>query len=135
MANNEYQNSILDAIDYLIDNKICRLDRDKTIIGSVVGCNNTLTGDYKIAYGNSYIEAYSQNGESYNNNDSVYILIPSNNASDKKIILGKSTKVTNDDNITAVSAWQDNYNTIGRNVISDMESPVGLNSYLKNDNE
>lgn len=135
MANNEYQNSILDAIDYLIDNKISRLDRDKTIIGSVVGCNNTLTGEYKIAYGNSYIEAYSQNGESYNNNDSVYILIPSNNASDKKIILGKSTKVTNDDNITAVSAWQDNYNTIGRNVISDMESPVGLNSYLKNDNE
>ena len=45
----KYQKSILDAIDYLVNNRVQNLDRDKTIVAGIVACSNALKQEYKVS--------------------------------------------------------------------------------------
>jgi len=40
---NELQNSLLNAIDYLVNNRIDRINKDTTITCTIKKCENTLT--------------------------------------------------------------------------------------------
>ena len=132
MAANNLQNSLLQAIDYLVGNRIDKINRDTTITATIKKCTNSLENEYQVNYNGGFIYAYAQEGASYTENDSVYVLIPENDWSKRKIILGKSSAVTEDENITFVSSLINDYNMIGRNTIEDEDNifPQGLHSYL-----
>lgn len=89
MAQHDIENSIVDAIELLTENKIAKARLDKTIIATVVSCVNKTTGIYNVKYQEAIIEAYSSPNVSYNVNDSVYVLIPMNDIEADKFILGK----------------------------------------------
>lgn len=129
----KYQKSILDAIDYLVNNHVQNLDRDKTIVASILACSNALTQEYKVSYNGGTIVAYAQENTNYERNQSVYVLVPQGDFTQRKIIIGKATNVTEDKNITVVSSLMSDYNTIGRNTIEnhDKDPVCGLHSYLK----
>lgn len=81
---NQISENLFAAIDILIQERLKNLSFDKTIIGSIINKNET---EYLISYQNNKITAYSD--ISYEEGDSVYILIPENNFENKCFILGK----------------------------------------------
>ena len=131
----ELEQALLEAMDYLVNNRVENLDRDKTITATIVSCSNALTQEYQIQYNNGFLTAYAQEGASFKANELVYVLVPLGDFSQKKTIVGKASNVSDDTNITFVSSALNNYNSIGRNVIEDKgnNTPIGLNSYYKND--
>ena len=132
---NRFQDALADAVNYLVDKSVSKIDRDKTITATVVLCNNSLTNEYKLNYNNGVIVAYANEGASYRQNQLVYVLVPEGDFSKRKIILGPAAMLDNDDNITFVSSLLNDYNTIGDNVINDTHNqyPFGLHSYLRED--
>lgn len=135
MATSDLQGSLLQAIDYLVNNRIDKISKDVTITATIKKCTNSLTQEYQVNYNGGFLNAYAQEGASYSENQEVYVLIPENDWSKKKIIIGKASGVTEDDNITFVSSLINDYNMIGQNTIVDDKSslPQGLHSYLKNE--
>lgn len=132
----DYENALLDAINYCINNRVENLDRDKTITATIVSCSNALIGEYKVSYNDGFLDAYAQDGASFSPNQTVYVLVPEGDFSKRKTIVGKASNVSDDNNLTFVSSLLNSYNMIGQNVISvkdERDMPIGLNSYYKDD--
>lgn len=132
---NPFQDALTESIDYLVKNRINKLDRDKTITATIVACNNALTQSYKVNYNNGYITAYAAEGASYRPNQMVYVLVPEGDFTKKLMILGPASMTAGDENITFVSSILNDYNTIGDNTLIDDNNiyPLGLHSYLTED--
>ena len=126
------QDSLLQAIDYLINNRVDKISKDVTITATIKKVVNSLTGEYQVNYNGGFLNAYAQEGASYSENQEVYVLVPENDWSKRKLIIGKASQVTEDENITFVSSLINDYNMIGQNTIADTNSvlPQGLHSYL-----
>ena len=135
MAN--IQDSILQAVDTLLNKKVDSLKLDKTITATIVSCNNAKAGEYKVAYNGGNILAYADKGESYSENSTVYVLVPEGDFTKVKRIVGKAQAIDNDLNISFVSAALSDYNILGANSVKDPHKilPKGLSSYLKEDYE
>ena len=131
MANN-LQESLLQAIDYLVNNRIDKINRDTTITCTIKKCNNSLTQEYQVNYNGGFLNAYAQEGASYSENQEVFVLVPEGDFTKRKLIIGKASQVTEDENITFVSSLINDYNMIGQNTVVDTNSvlPQGLHSYL-----
>ena len=89
MANNNLQDVILKAIDIIATKKVKQAGYDKTVLATVISCEDEKKGKYKVKYQDSYWIAYSNNiNILYSQGSSVYILIPSGDMSKNKTILG-----------------------------------------------
>ena len=132
MATNNLQDSLLQAIDYLVNNRIDKINKDTTITATIKKCTNSLTQEYQVNYNGGFLIAYAQEGASYSENQEVFVLVPEGDFSKRKLIIGKASSVTEDDNITFVSSLINDYNMIGQNTIIDNNNvlPQGLHSYL-----
>lgn len=133
-SDNKYQGALLDAIDYLVNNRVQSLDRDKTIVATIVTCSNAITQEYKLSYNGGIIVAYAQDNANYSKDQRVYVLIPQGDMTQRKVIVGRATNAnSNDNNITFVSSLLSDYNTIGKNSVNNngLDPVCGLNSYLK----
>lgn len=126
------QDSLLQAIDYLVNNRVDKISKDVTITATIKKVVNSLTGEYQVNYNGGFLNAYAQEGASYSENQEVYVLVPENDWSKRKLIIGKASQVTEDENITFVSSLINDYNMIGQNTVVDTNSvlPQGLHSYL-----
>ena len=126
------QDSLLNAIDYLVNNRIEKINKDTTITCTIKKCENALTGQYTVNYNGGFLTAYAQENISYEENISVFVLVPEGDFTKRKLIIGKASQVTEDENITFVSSLINDYNMIGQNTIVDTNSvlPQGLHSYL-----
>ncbi len=129
---NKYQDAILNAVDYLVNNRVSSLDRDKTITATIVACNNAITQEYKISYNGGYLLAYAQENASYKRDTSVFVLVPEGDFSKKKTIVGLASSSSSDSNVSFVSSLVNDYNKIGENAFSNQRR-WGLNSYKKED--
>ena len=130
MADN-IQDSILNAIDTLVNNRIDKIQADKTVVATIISCTNALTNEYKVSYNGGFLYAYAQEGDSYTQNASVYVLVPQGDFTQKKTIVGKTQNRDNDENISFVSSAINDYNLIGKNAVEDPNDiqPGKLNSY------
>lgn len=135
MATSDLQGSLLQAIDYLVNNRIDKINKDVTITCTIKKCNNSLTQEYQVNYNGGFLNAYAQEGVSYSENQEVFVLVPEGDFTKRKLIIGKASQVTEDENITFVSSLINDYNMIGQNTIVDTNSvlPQGLHSYLTNE--
>ena len=128
----ELQNSIFSAFDTIIEQRIEKLELDKTIVASIEKCENALERKYRVQYKGGSMIAYAQSDETYAPHVSVYVSIPQNDFSQKKWILGKVSNFIGDRAITEVSAAIEDYQLVGNNTISlvtDEEAEFGLKSY------
>ena len=133
MANNNLQDVILKAIDIIATKKVKQAGYDKTVLATVISCEDEKKGKYKVKYQDSYWIAYSNNiNISYSQGSSVYILIPSGDMSKNKTILGGvkqlgvNYKALTQDDI--VNTNQEIYILQGQNIIKN-ESILSLCSY------
>lgn len=129
----ELQDAILKAIDAIAQTRIDKLQLDKTVTATILKCTNALSREYKCSYNGGNITAYAAEGATYTNGQEVFVLIPQNDITKRKTIVGLGSAQEDDGNISFVSSALSDYNLIGKNVISDKNKlqPVGLHSYKK----
>ena len=135
MDSTTYENKILDAIETVVNNAVQNAGYDKTIQATIVSCDNPKLGKYTVKYQDITFIAYSQNTtDMYEEGALVQILVPGNDMSKEKTILGALDRdlVT----ITDIFEGDSGYDIIGGNVIPSPEagdaSDYGLCSYVAN---
>jgi len=126
--NNNYENKILDAIQTLVDNAVSKAGYDKTIKGIISKCVNESTGKYVVRYQDSTFYAYSNDLDSvYSGGTSVYVLIPGNDMSQTKTILGSVDKLGTE----YISLTESNaaYQEVGNSIVTSRGDRLGVSSY------
>ena len=116
MNNTSYEDKIIDAIQAVVDDSISKAGYDRTIQATIVECVDEALGKYKVKFQDSTFYAYSESIDiKYTKGTEAYVLIPRNDMSLDKTILGSTKKlgadylVPSDDNYI--------YEVIGSNCI------------------
>lgn len=124
------ESKICDAIELLVNRAVEQANYDKTIQATVVEAVDETIGKYLVKYQDSTFYAYAGNSDvTYPQGSNVYILIPGNDTSADKTILGTTKKL----GINYVATIDDDeaYQLIGNNCILSHQ-PFALQSYQKN---
>lgn len=91
--------NIFNAIDVIVDKKLREAKYDSTIIAKIIKVQDSALGRYEVQYQDAKFIALSVGGGAYQVNDNVYVLVPTNDLSRDKYILGLSN---NNRRITAL---------------------------------
>ena len=87
---NQISDAILESIDILIDGKIKDLKFDKTVQATIFEIVDVDKGEYRVRYKDNIFLAYSSDLETvYKTGTDIYLKIPEDDMSNKKIIEGK----------------------------------------------
>lgn len=115
MANN-YENNIIDAIEQIVNNAVSKADYDRTVKATIVECVDQTIGKFKVKYQDSTFFAYATSSEvTYSKGSEVYILIPGNDTSRDKTILGTVKKLGADYAVTPEG--DEAFEVVGNNCI------------------
>lgn len=121
------EKSICDAIEIIVNKSISDAKYDKTIQATIVKCIDQTIGRYEVKYQDSTFYAYAGSSDiTYTSGSTVYILVPGNDMSADKTILGTTKKLGI--NYVATTEEDEDYQIIGNNCITSSE-PYGLQSY------
>ena len=127
MADTWRQNAIVEAIQIITDRRIAQAGYDKTIKGIINNVLDSAAGKYEIKYQDSLFEAYATSSDlNYQIGQMVSILIPGNDWSRVKTILGGISNQTLIQNEIPVASNQ--YNQIGMSATT-VNNVIGLSSY------
>lgn len=89
---NAISEALLQAVDIVMDEKVSTLQYDKTIQATIYSLVNLDTGEYKVRYNGNIFSVYAENlNESFKDGDTVYVIVPEGNFSNRKIISHKIT--------------------------------------------
>lgn len=130
MASTNIENQICEAIEYIVNNAVENAGYDKTIQANIVSVVDQTIGKYKIKYQDSTFIAYAQSTDvTYVNGAEVYVLVPGNDMTRDKTILGTTKKLGA--NYTATPEGDEAFEVIGTNCIESKDS-FELCSYSSN---
>ena len=131
MGSGNYESQILEAIQILVDDAVSKANYDKTIQGTVSRCVDATIGKYIVRYQDSSFYAYSHNTETtYPAGTSVYVLVPGNDMSKDKSIIGTVDHLGPD--YVSIIEGENGYEVTGVNTIN-ADGTFGLCSYKKED--
>lgn len=89
---NNLTEQILQAVEIIADEKISKLEYDKTVKATIFSVVNLDIGEYKVRYNGNIFSAFSTDVKvAYKIGDSVYVIIPEGKLSNKKMITGLVT--------------------------------------------
>lgn len=122
---------VLDAIELLTKNSVQRAKYDRTIQAQIISCEDQTIGEYKCRYQDATIRAYSNNIDvKYASGKQVYILIPGNDMSQRKTILGTVDKLGL--NYISAAIGEQAYDIIKNNcIISEDIFTLNINNTLQ----
>jgi hypothetical protein len=131
MGSGNYESQILEAIQILVDDAVSKANYDKTIQGTISRCVDATIGKYIVKYQDSSFYAYSHNTETtYPAGASVYVLVPGNDMSKDKSIIGTVDHLGPD--YVSIIEGENGYEVTGVNTIN-ADGTFGLCSYKKED--
>lgn len=131
MANNGYEDKLVEAIQYIVQNAVDNAPYDRTVQATIVSCIDQTIGKYKCKYQDATFYAFATSTDNlYNPGNDVYVLIPGNDSTREKTILGKTKKLGAD--FAAVPEGEEAFAPIGSNCIED-NSTFNLCSYKTTD--
>lgn len=85
---------VVDSMSILIKDQVQKAGYDKTIQAQILSCEDATIGKYKCRYLDGVWEAYANNVDVvYPSGSYVYVLIPGNDFSREKTILGSTKKL------------------------------------------
>ena len=123
----KYENQILDAIETIVNQKVKTAGYDKTVQAKIINCDDPTIGKYKVQYQDSTFYAYSGSSEiSYMDGSEVYVLIPNNDMSRDKTILGAVSRLGKDYAVAAEG--EEAFEIIGNNCV-ESNNQYNLCSY------
>lgn len=127
------KDSLLKAMRTVVEDSVNHIVADVTITATIKKLDNAALNKYTVKYGSGEMAAYCEDGASYNPNDSVYVLVPSGDYKNKKIILGKAKVNTEEDLSDDITAVVERYNILGTSIINLGNYKFGLHSNYVND--
>lgn len=83
-----YNNTLLTAVDVVIDGRLREIAYDKTIICIITDASRKSEGYYKVINGDMEFEAISES-DKYREKDQVYVMIPEGDFTKQKVIISK----------------------------------------------
>lgn len=123
------QDALLDAIDYMTTAKMDKLTLDKTVVATIVKNEDLLKNTYRIRYqGNENLIARAQSGDTYKKGQQVYVLVPQNDLSNDKIILGTASVDNASSEAGFISSVMNDYTYSGENAFLSSPRVFGLSS-------
>lgn len=136
VAQKSLQDAILDAIDYLADEKMSKLTLDKTIVAIIVKRKDVLQNTYYINYqDNKNLVAKAQGDTVYKNGQQVYVLVPQNDLSNDKLILGTASADKANSESNFISSVMNDYTYSGESAFKQNLTPFGLRSWHVKDSQ
>lgn len=130
------QDALLDAIDYMTTAKMDKLTLDKTVVATIVKNEDLLKNTYRIRYqGNENLVARAQSGDIYKKGQQVYVLVPQNDLSNDKIILGTASVDNASSEAGFISSVMNDYTYSGENAFLSSPTVFGLRSNYKADKQ
>lgn len=121
MSNTNYEDKIIDAIQVIVDSSIQKAGYDKTIQASIIECIDATIGQYKVKYQDSTFFAFSESIDTtYSKGTSVWVLIPSNDMTQNKTILGPVSKLGED--FSLPDEKEDLYDISGVNCVKNNDT-------------
>lgn len=113
---NGYDDKLVDAIQVIVNDAVDKAGYDKTIQCSIIKCIDKTIGEYKVKYQDSTFFAYSQDVDSrFTTGTNVWVLIPRNDMSLTKTILGSVSNLGED--YGQDTELENKYEIIGDNCI------------------
>lgn len=125
------QEALLKAVDTLVTKRTNDLKLDKTITCIVKNNIGTRFGKplYQVKYEGGEFTALAQNAtDSYQPNTKVYVMVPQNDFSKQKIILGRANTISTSKEAVAVSAAINNYSLLGGNLFYSLDENIDINN-------
>ena len=114
-----YEDQLFGAIESVAKRVVDRNGADITVHGEVIKLVNAEVGEYKVKYEGNIFSAYSESPTTvYQDGDDVYVLVPSANFNNKKIILGHAAFENSTTN-TDINNMTNKYIPLGPNWLSD----------------
>lgn len=111
-----YEDKICEAISLMVDKAVSEANFDRTIQAIVQECSDASIGKYKVKYQDSAFYAYATSSDvTYTNGSNVYVLVPSNDMTRDKTILGTVTKLGI--NYVTQAEGDEAYDYVGTNCI------------------
>lgn len=96
-----YENELCEAIELIVNNAVAKANYDRTVQATIVSCIDQTIGKFKCKYQDSSFYAYATSSEvTYSKGTEVYVLIPGNDTSRDKTILGTTKKLGADYAVT-----------------------------------
>lgn len=134
MISTDYENQLINAIQTIVDSAVAHADFDKTIKATIISCVDEATGKYKVKYQDSTFYAYSNNLDSnYFKGTSVYVLVPGNDTTQNKTIIGSVDALGA--NYVPTTEGENSYNIYGKNCVENESTVFELCSYKKTDSK
>lgn len=134
MASKEEQ--IIEAMEIVTKKLIAAADFDRTIQATIVSCEDASIGKYKLRYQDGSFYAFSSSPDlKYSKGKTVYVLVPGNDMSRDKTILGGTDKVAP----ASINTMEnlEAYEILGNivSMVPGQENSFGLHSYKKDGEE
>lgn len=124
----KFEEELLQAMEIIANNAVEKADYDKTIKAIVVSCVDQTIGKFKVKYQDSSFFAYATSADvTYSKGTEVYVLIPGNDNSREKTIIGTTKKLGVD--YAIIPEGEEAFETIGNNCIQNLSS-FKLCSYI-----
>lgn len=123
----DYAESVIDAVEILVDRYISQAQFDKTIQATILSCTSSTKGEYQCKYQDSKFYAYTSPDTTYTADTLVYILVPRNDWSETKTILGTVDKL-GVDYISNISK-KEYYDPIGTNIVENSTLEVSMTTW------
>lgn len=121
------ENSLCEAIELIVDKAVKTAGYDKTIQATVIECVDETIGKYKVRFQDATFFAYTVTAEVYYPAGcDVYVLVPGNDMTREKTILGATKKLGID--YASVPVGEEAFSPVGINTIISRDS-FGLISY------
>ena len=131
----DYANSLLDSMSTIVNQSVSEAAFDTTIQATILNCEDASKGKYKVKYQDSIFYAYADNDlkQPYSKDAKVYILVPSNDFSKTKRIIGTVNNLATD-YVSVVAGSEESYDKVGTDIIDD-NGEYGIISGLSWDRE
>ena len=127
MAETDYNEILLEAIDAIVVSRISEVNFDRTIVATIVDASKAKDGEYVLSDGSVQFTVHNSS-DKYKENDRVNVLIPSNDfSSTEKTILGKTSANANGIPITYVSPLE-KIVPMGTNYAAGLKGGITANS-------
>lgn len=115
-----YEDKLIDAIQAVVDSAVSNAGYDKTIQAKIITCVDPTIGKYKVQYQDSTFYAYSGSSDViFTDNSDVYVLVPGNDMSRDKTILGTTKKLGAD--YAVIPEGEEMFEPVGNNCIDSKE--------------
>lgn len=126
MAEIDYNEILLEAIDAVVSSRLADVNFDRTIVATITDASKAKEGEYTLSNESIEFVATSEN-TNYKKNDRVNVLIPSNDYSNPKTILGKCATKENETPVAYVSPLQ-KIIMAGQNYTKDKSAKLRANT-------